>query len=38
MLTVNSEKDPLGSKGFSAMKRLKTGIYNTFYNKINKAN
>ena len=29
MLTVNLEKDPLGSKGFSAMKRLKTGIYNT---------
>ena len=38
MLTVNLEKDPLGSKGFSAMKRLKTDIYNNLYNKINKAN
>ena len=29
MFTVNLEKDPFGSKGFSAMKRSKTGIYNT---------
>ena len=38
MLTVNLEKDPLESKGFSAMKRSKTGIYFSIYNTINKAN
>ena len=38
MLTVNLEKDPLRLKNFSSMKRLKTGIYNSFNNKINKAN